>query len=315
MRMLRQDAYARRPITYRAPVTGPRPGRLFAFVFVSVALLFLSGLRHSQIAELRLQLAEVLAPVLKLAQVPLEPVRRVGRRVADYVDLTRELDRLRAENRRLRDWEWRAQETDRRANQLARLARVVNEPGLPFMTARVVADASGPFVRSAMLGIGRDGGMKTGYPVIDPGGLVGRIVETGARVSRVLLVTDLNSRVPVDVGATRVRAVMIGDNGAAPRLGHLPADARIEVGDEVATSGTGGLFPRGLRIGTVIADGGTLRVRPHAKVDELDLVSILLFENPTLEIADDDKAIRTRETPAKRSAVGRTTAAQGVPVP
>jgi rod shape-determining protein MreC len=292
-----------------------RPGLLFVLVFTSIAMLFLSRLQHIYVTELRLQLAELMAPVLKVALVPLEPVRRVGQRIGAHFELFNELDRLRTENQRLRGWEWRARETERRANQLARLAQVVEEPGLSFVTARVVADSSGPFVRTAMLGAGRENGMKAGYPVIDESGLVGRIVETGTRVSRVLLVTDINSRVPVQVGRPGTRAILLGDNGPAPRLGYLPAAAQVEAGDEVYTSGVGGLFPRGLRIGTVVDDGGTLRMKPHARFDELDFVSVLMFESPSIESVEDDKAARMREVPARRAGFGRTTSGQGVTVP
>jgi rod shape-determining protein MreC len=313
MRMLRPDSFSRRAIIARRD--GLRPGLLFFLLFVSVALLFLSRLQHGQITELRLQLAELMAPALKAALVPLEPVRRAGQRVAASFELLNELDRLKAENQRLRSWEWRARETERRANQLARIARVVEEPGLSFATARVVADSSGPFVRSAMLAGGRDEGMKAGYPVIDANGLVGRVVETSARVSRVLLVTDINSRIPVQVGRSGARAVLAGDNGAAPKLGYLQPAAEVEAGDEVYTSGTGGLFPRGLRIGKVIDDGGVLRVVPHAQLEDLDYVSVLFFENPALELVEDDKASRGRDAPARRSSNGRATIVQGAGTP
>ncbi len=313
MRMLRHDAFARQGEVARS--RGLRPGLVFMLVFASVGLLFLSRLQHGQITELRLRLAELMAPVLRAAVVPIEPMRRAGQRVAAYFELFNELDRLRAENERLRNWEWRAQETERKANQLARLANVVEEPGLEFISARVVAHSSGPFVRSAMLGLGRDRGMKVGYPVVDASGLVGRLVESGARASRVLLVTDINSRIPVQVGKAAVRAVLLGDNGPNPRLGHLPPEAAIEAGDEVFTSGIGGVLPRGLRIGTVVADGDGYRMRPHASLDELDYVSVLLFESPTIEFNDDDKALSPRDSNQRRSTLGRAGAAAGSDAP
>ncbi|MEQ1612331.1 MAG: rod shape-determining protein MreC [Hyphomicrobiaceae bacterium] len=304
MRLIRHDSFARGREVAHTRVF--RHGFSFMLVLVSIALLLLSRLQHGQIAEIRLQLAELMAPALKAAIVPLEPLRRVGQRIETYFELHGELERLRAENQRLRGWEWRAQETERKASQLARLANVVEEPGIEFLTARVVANSSGPFVRSAMLGIGRDRGMKTGYPVIDANGLVGRLIETGARASRVLLVTDINSRIPVQVGRQATRAVLLGDNGPQPRLGYLPAEATIEAGDEVYTSGIGGLLPRGLRIGSVVEDVDGFRMRPHARLDELDYVSILLFESPTIEFADDDKPSKPNDGLQRRSALGRS---------
>ena len=307
MSTLRHDTYLRSPSRMRAESARSgtrRPGLLFVLVFVSIALLFLSRLQHGYITELRLQMAELMAPALKAALVPLEPVRRAGQRVAGYFELYGELDRLRAENQRLRSWEWRARETERKVEQLGRLVRVIEEPGLSFATARVVADSSGPFVRTVMLGVGREHGMKPGYPVVNAGGLVGRVVESGARVSRVLLVTDINSRIPVQVGKSGVRALLLGDNGPSPRLGYLSPTDRIETGDEVYTSGVGGLFPRGLRIGAVVQDGQGFHMTPHAGLGELDYVSILFFENPALELADEEKSARGRDGAVRKTAAG-----------
>ena len=320
---LRHDRYVRSPSRIRASdarVDGIRPGILFVLVFLSIALLFLSRLQHAYVTELRLQLAELMAPVLKAALVPLEPIRRTGQRIANSAEMFSELDRLRAENQRLRGWEWRALETERRSEQLGRLVGVIEEPGLAFATARVVSDSSGPFVRSAMLGMGRENGMRAGYPVINASGLVGRIVEAGARVARVLLVTDINSRIPVQIGKAGIRAVLLGDNGSAPQLGYYSSTATIEVGDEVFTSGIGGLFPRGLRIGTVIEDGSGFRMVPHANPSELDFVSVLFFQSPALELADEDRPIRSRsegarESIARKAVAGAAVTDQGVSAP
>jgi rod shape-determining protein MreC len=150
-----------------------------------------------------------------------------------------------------------------------------------------------------LLDVGRNGGMKAGFPVVDANGLVGRLIETGTRASRVLLITDINSRIPVQVGKTAVRALLLGDNGPRPRLGHLPAEAAVAEGDEVFTSGTGGLLPRGLRIGTVVMEGEFHRVRPHAGLDELEFVSILLFEAPVIDLGEDERAPAKEPAPKK----------------
>lgn len=310
MRSLRTDTFAR-----RAAEPGRRalrPGLLFLLVFVSVSLLFLSRLHHRYIDEIRLQIAEILAPALKAAVVPLEPVRRLSRRLGDYLDLAGEVDRLRQENQRLRGWEWRAIETERKYIQLSKLANVVEEPGIAFVSGRIVADSSGPFVRSAMMAIGRESGIRVGFPVVDSNGLVGRILETGAQASRVLLLTDINSRIPVQVGKAGHRALLQGDNGAMPKLSHLPPDASIEKGDDVFTSGVGGLYPRGLRIGTVVEDGTGYRVQPIARLDELEFVSVLQFESPGIGLVEEEAPLRPREAPARRAAQGMITG-QGRP--
>jgi rod shape-determining protein MreC len=300
MKILRDDTFAHRGGARRPG--GVHAALLFALVFVSIALMVLSRLQHSYIKDVRAQFENLMAPVLSAAVVPLAPVRRLVARVAAYADLYAELDRLKEENQRMKGWEWKARELERKFSQLGKLAHVVEEPGLDHVAAQVVADSRGPFVRSAMVGVGRDHGLKPGFPVISADGLVGRVTETGRGVARVLLLTDISSRIPVFAGRNGVRALMVGDNGASPKLTYAPNSGGIEVGDEVSTSGVGGLFPRGLRIGTVAEQGGKLVVVPHARLDELNYVSVLLFENPTLELADGER-VPGREP--RRSVAGR----------
>ena len=260
-----------------------------ALVFVCVGLLLLSRLNHSLLAEARWRIAEWMSPVLQAAMVPLEPIRHVGQQIAVQVDMADELRRLKSENQKLSSWEWRAKELERKVADLEGLAKTVAESKLSFVTTRVIADSSGAFVRSVMIDAGEAQNVRVGYPVINADGLVGRVVETGRTSSRVLLSTDLNSRIPVVVGGQSMRAILAGDNGSEPRLLFLPPDARIAPGDDVATSGTGGLFPRGLRIGTVTGDMSAPRVKLRARLEELEYLSVLFYDNPALEIMGDTR--------------------------
>ena len=118
------------------------------------------------------------------------------------------------------------------------------------------------------------------------------------RSARVLLPTDLNSRIPVLVGNKNVRAILAGDNGSQPRLTYLAPDAVIASGDEVSTSGVGGIFPRGLRIGIVAGEASAGRVKIRADMDELEYVSVLFFENPELQLIEEKSAAPARFAPA-----------------
>ncbi len=253
-------------------------------LLLCLGLMLLSRLNHTALAQSRWRIAEWLSPILQAAMVPLEPVRHVGRQIAAQVDITEELQRLKSENQTLSSWEWRAKELERKLADLEALSKVVDEPKINFVTSRVIADSSGAFVRSVMINAGSGQNIKTGFPVVSADGLVGRVVETGQSSARVLLSTDLNSRIPVVVGEKGVRGVLAGDNGSVPRLVFLPPDAKISIGDDVATSGTGGFFPRGLRIGKVTGDLAAPRVKLRARLDELEYLSVLFFDNPALDI-------------------------------
>jgi len=94
--------------------------------------------------------------------------------------------------------------------------------------------------------------------------------------ARVLLITDLNSRIPVVSEKGRVRAILSGDNSAQPKLAFLPPNARLNLGDRIVTSGHGGVFPAGLPVGTISSvDDGVISVSPFAEFDLLEYVRII----------------------------------------
>ena len=286
MRILKDDVFSRRPL--RQALVSRRGVSLFILIFVSLGLLALSRIGHPAVQNTRQALAEFVSPGLQAIGLPLAPIRQLASKIASYTTAAEEINTLRDEVQKLKGWEARAHELERRLADLGALARVVDEPGIDFITGRVIADAKGPFARSVLLNAGRELGLKGGYPVVSGDGLIGRVIETGARSARVLLLTDLNSRIPVLIGSGGTRGVLIGDNGARPRLAHLPEHAQTSKGDEVVTSGVGGLFPRGLRIGEVVEEAGVLRVAPHARLDDLDHVSVLFYQSPALELASEE---------------------------
>ena len=101
-----------------------------------------------------------------------------------------------------------------------------------------------------------------------------------------LLLNDLNSRIPVLVGTAGMRAIASGDNSAELTLDFLPDGASPYAGDEVYTSGSDGVLPRGLRVGVVTGSAGAFKVRTHAELSSLDVVSVLFFDTPALTSTD-----------------------------
>lgn len=297
-RTLRQPAHGLDdpPAVY---VTGAQP---FALVFLCLVLLILSRLDYGPLRELRNGFTDLAAPVLEAASLPAARVRIAWQRLSSYADVFSELEALRDENLRLRQWEWQAKRLERRLAHMRSLLNAVEEPALQFKSSRVIADARGPFARSVLLNVGSEQGVKPGYAVINPDGLVAHVVHVGATASRALLLNDLNSRIPVLVGPMSARAVLAGDNAGRPRLEFMPEDdGSIYEGDEVYTSGDDGFLPRGLRIGVVEAAGPAGRVvRPYAKLDELEYVSVLFFDSPVVPDAQPSPPAPTRQPPRRK---------------
>lgn len=265
-------------------------GAFVVFLLLSVALLALSRLNHASVRDARWQLSEWMTPVLSGAAGMLDPVRHLVRSVSEFATSTGELAALRDENRRLKAAESRIDELERKLADVGALARAVAETRLPRVTAQVIASSSGSVARTVTINAGRGHAIRSGYPVLNRDGLVGRVVETGQTAARVVLLGDLTSRIPVTVGRGSVRAIVTGDGGSRLKLGYVAGGSAVAPGDDVVTSGAGGLFPRGLRIGRVVEDNGVMKVAPHAALDDLDHVSVLLYETPVIDLYGDPPA-------------------------
>ena len=166
---------------------------------------------------------------------------------------------------------------------------VRTEPPVPMATARSISESRGPFNRARLLDVGSGKGVRVGNPVINEHGLVGRIIGTSPRVSRMLHLTDVASQTPVLIARSDARAILKGDGSGNPRLEFVRGVGSIEVGDRVLTSGDGGGFPRGLPIG-VAAKGidGSWRVKLFSDRGAIDYVRVMLFQDFGQLLESDD---------------------------
>ena len=127
-----------------------------------------------------------------------------------------------------------------------------------------------------LVGGGAHDGLAKGQAAMVGDGLIGRITEIGGWSARVLLITDLNSKIPVILEGTRSHAILSGDNSPRPYLKYLPKAAQVNVGDRVVTAGHDGVFPAGLAVGRVSSfENGEIRIQPIADMDRLEYVEIV----------------------------------------
>nr|WP_292060807.1 rod shape-determining protein MreC [Brevundimonas sp. UBA5936] len=154
------------------------------------------------------------------------------------------------------------------------------EPPIAMTAGRAITDARGPFARSRLLNVGAGKGVRVGNPVLSEHGLVGRISGVSGGHSRMVLLTDVASRIPVMVERTDARAMLTGDGSRSPRLDYVRGQGSVQEGDRILTSGDGGGFPRGLPVG-VVAKGvdGSWRVKLYSDRTAIDYVRVLLFQD------------------------------------
>ena len=261
---------------------------LIFMLTLAAALLLLGRAETYVFDQARQVVTDMAAPLLELASRPVAVARRVVERTDEYAYVFDENERLRAENARLLAWKEAALKLEAKVARYEALLNVQVDPAIKYISGRVVSDNGGPFVDTVIVNVGQSQGARSGDAVIDSDGVIGRVVATGEKAARVLLLTDLNSRIPVVIEPAHYKAVLAGDNTDWPKLEYLTSTSSISPGDRVVTSGDGGLIPPGLPIGLVIqtSDGFT-RVETFADRDRLDFVRVLQYEFPT-EVARQD---------------------------
>jgi rod shape-determining protein MreC len=274
--------------------------RLTLPVLIAVAFgVMLLGKADSVLAErVRMALADALAPLFGVVSEPIATIHDAIADAGDLLTLRAENVRLHEENDRLRQWQAVAMALDAENTSLKGNLHWIPDPAPSYVTARVVADAGGVYARAVLLSTGPNHVVTKGQIALDERGLVGRVTEVGMRSARVLLITDINSRIPVTLEGSRARAMLVGTNNARPRLMFWPEGSMPAEGDRVVTSAEANAFPAGLPIGVVHYTANNVpEVEPFARLDRLEVVRIFDYgltgiqppESPARLVADRKK--------------------------
>jgi rod shape-determining protein MreC len=258
----------------------------FAFlilVAVAFALMLLGKSNAPVIERTRTAFTDMVTPMLDVMSRPVDSISEMVAGAQELVDLKAEMAELREQNDRLLQWQSAARRLEAENDSLKGLLNLTPDPELRYISARTVGDPGGTFVRSLLVNAGERDGVVRGQAAVTGAGLVGRVAEAGGRSSRVLLITDMNSRIPVLVGEDRDRAVLGGDNTSEPQLLYLGPRGVVKPGDRVVTSGHGGVFPPGIPVGLVTEVGDTgARVDPLVDWGHMEYLRILDFERPDI---------------------------------
>lgn len=256
----------------------------FAFgllIGAAFGLMILGKTDSLMVERLRSQIVDSVAPLLEAVSQPIASVNRAVENARHLAELRQINGDLREQNERLTAWHRHAIRLEAENAALRSLLKVAPDPAKSYVTARVIADTGSVYVRSVLVAAGQADGLAKNQTALSGEGLAGRVAEVGARASRILLVTDINSRIPVLVGPARDQAVLAGDNSAQPNLLYLAPGTSLKPGDRVVTSGHGGVFPPGLAVGVVAAVGDTgVRVRPYVDWGHLEYLRLVNYDLP-----------------------------------
>tara|TARA_R110001583_G_scaffold195050_2_gene368797 strand:+ start:30348 stop:31256 length:909 start_codon:yes stop_codon:yes gene_type:complete len=241
-----------------------------------VGLFILWRIDSPRVERLRAQLIDKFVPSFEWALVPVTKTVGMVENFQSYQRIYDQNQELRRELRQMQAWKEAALQLEQKNAKLLDLNNVRIDPKYTYVTGVVTADSGSPFRQSVLLNVGSRDGIRDGWATMDGIGLVGRISGVGTNTSRVILLTDSNSRLPATIQPSGQRAILSGDNTSRPPLDFIESPELVRPGDRVVSSGDGGVFPTDLLIGQVaMGPDRRLRVILAADYERLDYLRVL----------------------------------------
>lgn len=255
-----------------------RQGTGTFLIGISVLLIFISGIRPDLFETPRSMIRTFVMPVLSVFGTPFIVMTNGLDYVYKISILQQEVADLKSKNAKLEEWYNIAQVLQAENTSLKDLLQVKVGPGFKTVTSRVIADIGGAYAQGILIDGGADAGLFKGDIVLAGQGVLGRIVSADTKTAEVLLLTDVNSRIPVRIDGTAVQGIAGGTTDGQLILDRLPDGQQVRTGMRIVTSGSGGLFPPDLPLGVIEVQPqtGDARIKPFADMSRLIYVRVLL---------------------------------------
>lgn len=257
-----------------------------ALVMLLIGVFLFWRIDSPRAERLRAEITDAIVPSFEWAMLPVNRLVGLVEGFQSYARLSEQNQELRRELRQMQAWREAALQLEQENAKLLDLNNVRLDPALTFVTGVVLADSGSPFRQSVLLNVGARDGIRDGWATTDGLGLVGRISGVGENSSRVLLLTDPASRIPVTIQPSGQRAILTGDTSTLPLLDFIEFPEQVRPGDRVISSGDGQVFPAGLLVGQVVlGTDARLRLRLAADYERLEFLRVL--RSPPAERIDD----------------------------
>ena len=254
---------------------------LIALIFFSIFIIVLGKYNFKGINFLKLSIKELVYRTTFIVSVPENFVIGSYQTIRDHFYLYSTYENLKKDYESLKATKLN---TDFLKSENEALKSKINDVSTQSseLLAKVIIDKKSPFLRSVIVNRGSKDNVILGMAVLDEKFLVGKVVEVNYSTSRVLLLSDLNSKIPVSIEPNGVQSILSGSGSSFGEIQYIKENYELENDSEIFTSGSGGIFRSGIPIGKTIADENigfdTIKVKFHSDFSQLRLVKIVSFE-------------------------------------
>ncbi|MDC1166928.1 rod shape-determining protein MreC [Candidatus Pelagibacter sp.] len=263
---------------------------LFTLLFISILIIILSSLNFKIIKDLKSIISESVYRTSFIVSVPENFLINSYLKVAEYSNFYEDYKKNKEELKNFQSKEILNEiiisENDELKKLIEDFAFTRNK-----ILAKVIVDHDSPFLKTLIINKGSKDGLKIGTNIYDKNYLIGRVIETNFKTSRVLLLSDLNSNVPISISPGDVQAIVVGDGTDSGKIKYIKDNLIEDIQDQsiAYTSGTGGVFRSGAPVGRVSINQDEFSINFYSNFSQLKYVFVEIENSNSLSTTDNDQ--------------------------
>ena len=248
------------------------------FLLLCIILIITSKVNHKITDNISLFMINLSLPIVKTVSYPFNTAIDLTVNLKELINARRDNKKLIAENEKLRSFYIKAINITQENKDLRDIVNFIGLRSTRYKTAYVIGKSHQLYNRSLFIGAGKDNDIEIDDVVLGKNSVIGRITEVAKDKSRILLLWDINSRIPIITSRSRTRGILAGDNTNIMKILYLNKKHNIAVGDMVFTSGDGESMQPGLLAGIVTkVNKQQVEVRTIEDIDNVNIVTIVKY--------------------------------------
>ncbi len=256
---------------------------LIVLIFFSISLIALSRFNVPAINYLKVSLNEIIYRASFVVSIPEQQIQNASIALEKHFKLYED---LKITKKRIKELEFEKYNSNYLSAENTRLRKLIDEYIVQSdeLVAKVLLDKNSPFLKSIIVNKGSKDGVKLGMAVLDNQYLIGKIVEVNYSTSRALLVSDLNSKIPISVEPGNLLSILSGTGKSYGKIQYTQQDFIFQESNVVYTSGSGGIFKSGIPIGKIkIESNENIRVNFFSNLSQITFVKLISFEKEEIK--------------------------------
>ena len=263
---------------------------LLTLLFISILIIILSSLNFKIIKDLKSIISEAVYRTSFIVSVPENFLINSYLKVAEYSNFYEDYKKNKEELKNFQSKEILNEIIISENNELKKLIEDFTFTRNKIL-AKVIVDHGSPFSKTLIINKGSKDGLKIGTNIYDENYLIGRVIETNFKTSRVLLLSDLNSNVPISISPGDVQAIVVGDGTESGKIKYIKDNLIEDIQDQsiAYTSGTGGVFRSGAPVGRVSINQDEFSINFYSNFSQLKYVLVEIENSNSLSTTDNDQ--------------------------